>query len=133
MGQEELLREKGQLQEYEFSSTTPVVGGLVARFRALWNSISTRWYVRPLIAQQTEFNQELLNYVLPRLANYDKHLRYFEENLPRFDEMDSRIIAQDQHQVNTTHDLGEVIARLVQIDRRLADIEERLERLEIGD
>lgn len=129
MAQEELLREKGQLQEYEFRSTTPVVGGLIARFRAAWNSISTRWYVRPLIAQQTEFNQELLNYVLPRLANYDKHLRYFEENLPRFDDMDARIIAQDQQQANTVHDMGEIVARLIQIERRLEGIEARLERL----
>jgi hypothetical protein len=133
LGQEEVLREKGQLREYEFTSTTPVVGGFIARFRAAWNGISTRWYVRPLADQQTEFNQALLNYVLPRLANYDKHLRAFEENLPRFDEMDARIITQDQRQVDLTHDIGEIVAHLVQIDRRLDGIEARIKRLEIGD
>jgi hypothetical protein len=130
--QAEQLREKAQLREYVFTSTTPLVGGLIARFRAAWNTVSTRWYVRPLADQQSEFNRALLDYVVPRLSNYDKHLRYFEENLPRFDEMDARILTQDQRQVELTHDLGETIARLIQMERRLGDVEARLARLETG-
>jgi hypothetical protein len=128
--QAERLREKAQLREHVFTSTTPVVGGLIARFRAAWNNVSTRWYVRPLADQQTEFNRALLDYIVPRLSNYDKHLRYFEENLPRFDEMDARILVQDQRQVELTHDLAETVARLIQMEHRLGDIEARLSSLE---
>jgi predicted nucleic acid-binding Zn-ribbon protein len=134
--QEDLLRGKGQLREHVFTSTTPVIGSLIARFRSAWNNVSTRWYVRPLADQQSEFNQALLDHLLPRLSNYDKQLDRFEEKLRRFDErlyrldeMDPRIIAQDQRQVELTHDMGEVVARLVQLDRRLEDIESRIERV----
>jgi uncharacterized coiled-coil protein SlyX len=44
------------LREHVFHSDLPVLGRLIAGFRALWNSISTRWYVRPVIQQQSEFN-----------------------------------------------------------------------------
>jgi hypothetical protein len=129
--QEEFLYGQGQLREHIFSSTIPVIGGLIARFRAAWNNVSTRWYVLPLADQQSVFNQALLDYVLPRLSNYDRRLGHVEEHLPRLDEMDARILAHDQRQVDLTHDAGEMVARLVQISRRLELIETRLAALEL--
>lgn len=40
------------LQEHTFTSPLP----LIAQLRRLWNSIATRWYVLPLIHQQTREN-----------------------------------------------------------------------------
>jgi hypothetical protein len=40
------------LEEVQFHSRLP----LVARLRAAWNDVATRWYVRPSLDQQTRFN-----------------------------------------------------------------------------
>ncbi|HEU5104183.1 MAG TPA: glycosyltransferase family 2 protein [Roseiflexaceae bacterium] len=40
------------LEEVRFQSHLP----LVARLRAAWNDVATRWYVRPSLDQQTRFN-----------------------------------------------------------------------------
>jgi GT2 family glycosyltransferase len=40
------------LEEVRFTSRVP----LVARLRAAWNDVATRWYVRPSLDQQTRFN-----------------------------------------------------------------------------
>jgi hypothetical protein len=40
------------LEEVQFQSRLPVI----ARLRAAWNDIATRWYVRPSLDQQTRFN-----------------------------------------------------------------------------
>jgi GT2 family glycosyltransferase len=40
------------LEEVRFASPIP----LVARLRAAWNDVATRWYVRPSLDQQTRFN-----------------------------------------------------------------------------
>lgn len=56
----EELRRQATLQEYRFTSTAPLVGGLVARLREAWNSVATKWQVRPLMEQQSEFNRALV-------------------------------------------------------------------------
>jgi O-antigen biosynthesis protein len=40
------------LEEVRFESRLPVI----ARLRAAWNGVATRWYVRPSLDQQTRFN-----------------------------------------------------------------------------
>jgi O-antigen biosynthesis protein len=40
------------LEEVHFESRLP----LIARLRAAWNDVATRWYVRPSLDQQTRFN-----------------------------------------------------------------------------
>lgn len=54
------LRRQATLAEYRFTSTAPLVGGLVARLREAWNSVATKWQVRPLMEQQSEFNRTLV-------------------------------------------------------------------------
>ena len=51
------LNELAELSEQPFVSRAPIIGPAIAAFRAAWNSVSTRWYVRPLAHQQTLFNQ----------------------------------------------------------------------------
>lgn len=46
------------LQEFEFRSSVPVIGSLLARLRLLWYSVSARWAVRYLIQQQEAINQQ---------------------------------------------------------------------------
>lgn len=48
-----------QLEEPDFSSETPLIGGWIVRLRQLWNWMSTKWYVRPIIKQQSTVNGQI--------------------------------------------------------------------------
>ena len=98
------LRSKCQLTEAPFVSSAPVVGPLVVRFRRLWNWMSTKWYVRPLVQQQNEFN-----------ALFVRSLRALESSGVECERAVVRL--------NTT---------LARLESRLRRVEERLARLEDG-
>jgi len=53
------LESKMEVREQPFISNAPVVGPLIVGFRTLWNWMSTKWYVNPLIQQQNEFNMTM--------------------------------------------------------------------------
>ena len=44
------------LPEHRFTSDMPVVGPLFAGFREAWLSVAARWYVWPIVQQQSTFN-----------------------------------------------------------------------------
>jgi len=46
------------LIEFEFRSTVPIVGPLIARFRSLWHNVAARWAVHYLIQQQEAINRQ---------------------------------------------------------------------------
>lgn len=48
-----------QLEEPEFSSEAPIVGPWIVRLRQLWNWMSTKWYVLPILKQQTLVNGQI--------------------------------------------------------------------------
>ncbi len=54
------LTERWTIKPRPFTSGAPLVGGLIVRFRTLWNEVSTRWYVDPLVQQQSDFNNAVL-------------------------------------------------------------------------
>jgi hypothetical protein len=47
------------IEEQPFRSRLPLIGGLVVWIRETWNSVATKWYVRPLIQQQNAVNRRL--------------------------------------------------------------------------
>lgn len=71
------LAARAALREHAFRSRLPLVGGLVAGFRRLWNDVSTTWYVRPLVEQQSAFNAA----VVERLAELDERLAETDRDL----------------------------------------------------
>jgi len=105
----ENLHARAALREHVFISHLPLVGPLVARFRALWNSVSTKWYVRALAAQQSEFNA-LTAQTLTEL------LRLLEETQVRLEETQANLIAADR--------------QITILTRRLAVLEQRLRQFE---
>jgi GT2 family glycosyltransferase len=50
-----------EIREQPFRSHVPVVGSWIAAFRRQWNRVSTEWYVKPMIRQQSHFNALLLD------------------------------------------------------------------------
>jgi len=166
------LRLKQRLQEQPFVSHAPVIGPLIARLRAAWNSVSTKWYVRSLLQQQNEFNELTVNQLVvqdayiqhhearlgdqeARLGDQEArlgdHARRLDEQIvgltdlssrfttraelqeSRVHDHDSWLIAQDREQSDLVHDLAEIRLQLVQMNRLLQDLNERLGRLEASD
>ncbi len=105
------LLKKAHVEERPFISETAVVGGLIVKFRELWNSVAAKWYIRPLLQQQNEFNQLLARSV---------------------HEQSEWLIAQDREQTANNHNIAELTVQLIQTNRLLHSIDERLSRLETG-
>lgn len=110
------LRELAELREQPFRSDVPVVGGLIVWFRTAWNSVATKWYLRPIMAQQSAYNQAVLDY----LEQIDARSRAIDLLAA---DLDRRLIAQDREKTHLTHDLGEATARIAQLQaaRRAAE------------
>jgi GT2 family glycosyltransferase len=91
-----------EVKEQPFRSQLPVLGRWVAGFRNAWNSISTKWYVRPLLSQQVKFNAAVLRLVR------DLHTQHWDD--------DALIALLAQR-------CGALTARVVQLEERLARLE----------
>jgi hypothetical protein len=100
---------KSQIQERPFTSETAVIGSLITRFRELWNNVSTKWYVRPLLQQQNEFNHLVAHAIR---------------------EHDDWLITLDREQTALNHNTAELTTQLIQMNRLLHSVDERLSRLE---
>jgi len=48
------------LPEPRFTSRVPLLGPLVVAVRRLWNWMSTKWYVQPILEQQNRFNEQVV-------------------------------------------------------------------------
>lgn len=103
------LQAMAVVQEQPFRSRVPILGPAIAWFRDRWNGISTRWYVRPLLQQQNDFNQRLVQ---------------------RLQEHNARLEAQEQAQLEIIEDAAELAEQLKEMNRLLRSIDERLARLE---
>jgi len=76
------LRQRWAIQEHEFHSHVPIFGPLIAAFRRQWNRVSTEWYVRPIIQQQSEFNAGVIT-VLENIENRLIQQEYDRQRLGR--------------------------------------------------
>jgi glycosyltransferase involved in cell wall biosynthesis len=85
------LRRRATLEEFTFTSTAPVVGGLVARLRDAWNSVATKWQMRPIMTQQSAFNQALVDWLA---------------RPPGTSALDTRLVANDRSQTRRARDIG---------------------------
>lgn len=150
----ERLQTTSTLQETIFRSHLPVIGPLIAWFRSAWNSVSTKWYVRPLIAQQSEFNVLVVNQLRgmaeqlhgqeARLVEVDRRIWEIDRRLAegaaqsaqfadriglqetRIHDLDAWLIAQDREQSESIHDLAELRVQLVQLRKQVAQVRQLL-------
>jgi GT2 family glycosyltransferase len=73
--QRQRLEEMQTVREVPFSSQVPVLGRLFVAFRSLWNSMSTKWYVRPLLQQQNAFNAEVVKHLQAERRDVAENVR----------------------------------------------------------
>ncbi len=140
----ERLRQLATLQEHRFRSSIPLIGPLIARLRAGWNSVSTKWYVRPLLQQQNEFNELVATAIAAQDAELhiqaaqlsDLEGRLAEEAIrlgelqARIHDHDAWLIARDREQSELVRDLAELRLLLVQMNRLLLDLNGQAQRLD---
>lgn len=105
------LQQKAWGREQPFRSAIPLFGPLIARLRDAWNSVATKWYVRPVVAQQNRFNALVLQY----LSDYQE-----------------RLLAQDSDHDALRYSVAELSHQLARLDKQLTRVEERLSDLEQG-
>jgi len=94
-----------EVRERPFASQVPLLGRWIVAFRNLWNSVSTQWYVRPMLSQQVQFNGAVVRALLQLHTNYwddDALLTLLAERC------------------------GTMAARLAELEARLAQAEEQL-------
>jgi hypothetical protein len=77
---EELMK-LWEIQEQPFTSQMPILGPLISAFRELWNSVATKWYVQPMLAQQVQFNGTVVRTLIRALNQYqDLHEHYWDDD-----------------------------------------------------
>lgn len=90
------LAAQSQLAEPRFVSPIPVVGPLIVAVRRAWNWMSTKWYVLPIIRQQSELNTRLIA-LLSELAHWQEiNVQYAAELQGRVEELEQRLAALDK-------------------------------------
>ena len=110
------LAQKADVEEREFESPTPYLGPLLVWFRTAWNNVATKWYVRPIVQQQNEFNRRVV-----------ECLRV-QDGL--IDDSNARLIEQDREQTELVRQLALLTTEMATLSRQMAILETRLAHLE---
>ncbi len=93
------------ISEVPFRSSMRVLGPLVVRIRTIWNGIATRWYVLPILQQVNEA---------------------FGDICRRLSDTYDLIASVDHDQAGTARELAEARLRIVRLEERVNQLEERL-------
>jgi hypothetical protein len=87
------------LREPQFRSDVSVLGPLIVRIRQFWNWMSTKWYVRPLIWQQSNINMRLAS-VMGEIELWQQlHAAHVSQLQQRVDYLEARL-AKQQAELN---------------------------------
>ena len=122
------MEARWSIDELTFTSGLPVLGPLIARFRDLWNGISTKWYVRYAVQQQTEFNAT----VVRAIQQLEGAMHILEQELQWLEEMAS---GSDRAMTGFNTKLGAMEINLRALSRDVEELkrralEDRVARLE---
>jgi GT2 family glycosyltransferase len=94
------LQASQELQEHQFSSQVPLLGGLIATFRRAWNSVAAKWYVRPLVEQQSEFNAQLVRYLEGQSRDTAENIRELTTLAEHFAALESTLSEQTRQRAD---------------------------------
>jgi hypothetical protein len=127
------LHARAHVQEQPFTSDKPFIGGLIVRVREAWNSVATRWYVRPMVHQQNLFNQTVIH-MFRELVELNKQLEEMNQRLAQVEEW---LISGDKDLTTLAHQVAEGEHRMRQWQRQAVeardDLARQLSRLEKPD
>lgn len=118
---------KANVEERPFVSNKPVIGTLIVAIRSVWNSVSTKWFVRAIRQQQNEFNFAAAGF----MEKLDQDVRRLGQMIGN---LDSRVYEGDRDSNVLVRDLVELSLRLEatrqRLDEQAASLDERVTKLE---
>ena len=122
------MEARWSIGELAFTSNIPVIGPLIAKFRDLWNGISTKWYVRYAVQQQVDFNAS----VVRATQHLEGAVHLLEQELHWLEEMAS---GSDRVVTGLNTKLGAVELNLRMVSKEIEGLkrealEDRVARLE---
>jgi hypothetical protein len=131
------LQASAHIRERPFVSHVPIVGRFIAFFREKWNSVSTKWYVRPMLHQQNIFNQTVVQTIQEMLEVHQEMLEAQSDLNRDLELIEERIVSGDRDATLLARKVaeGEYRARARErqtakewaaLARRLAELEKTL-------
>jgi hypothetical protein len=105
------LEARQTLLERPFTSKLPVIGRLIVAVRTAWNSVATKWYVRPMAHQQSTLNAEMVGY-LRILQDEVDHMARHSERIERLEALARGQLQESAENVRELTALAERLARL---------------------
>lgn len=120
-----------QVRDQPFTSRIPLIGRLIVLFRELWNRVSTKWYVLPILHQQVTFNQavyrclgQLYEYLststLGLVRRMDLFFQVLEEKQLALATRWEELLDNLSHQASLISEAREAIVNLQQKDQTQA-------------
>ena len=112
-----------ELQEQPFHSDKPLIGRLLVWFRTLWNNVATRWYVIPLIQQQTDINHRLhveITLLREELTTLREELSV-EQEIRHV--LDKEMVTSRRDQAAALYSLQAEVARLEETEQQSAEVD----------
>ncbi len=82
------LESKMVLKEQPFTSNAPVIGRLIVAVRTAWNWMSTKWYLIPLLQQQTDYNMALAQTLRETMIVLESTLRSVQDMQRRIKQLE---------------------------------------------
>jgi hypothetical protein len=79
------------LHEPCFSSSAPVIAPLIVAVRRLWNWMSTKWYVRPVLRQQSNVNARTARIISDLAQWHELDARRLQQLETRVTELEARL------------------------------------------
>ena len=78
------------LKETEFKSTAPLIGPIIVMLRQAWNWMSTKWYVIPVMTQQSIINSEMVMYLIKSAQAQEQQMERIVQLEKRIAELEKR-------------------------------------------
>ena len=85
---------RGYLHEPDFRSEAPLIGPVIVAVRRLWNWMSTKWYVRPILWQQSEINARTARTISDVAQWHEMDARRLEQLEARVAELEAHLAHQ---------------------------------------
>lgn len=81
----------GDLVEPRFTSNVPLLGSFVVVVRRFWNWMSTKWYVRPILSQQSGVNARAARLISELVQWHELDTQRLGELEARVEELEARL------------------------------------------
>lgn len=115
------MHKNAVVHEPAFSSSTPLIGRLIVRVREMWNSVSTKWYVRPMLLQQNRFNVNVTQAVQELASAIGDLSTHLERLATHLDQLEERLVSTDRDMTQVARKVAEGEYRLRQSHKQLRD------------